>query len=59
MTSITPDRIARYAEEPKKVVREILDEWDEEYRQIVEAMPDEVDLWEAFTEQCAHKPWSR
>ena len=57
--TISDERLEEYRSDPVKAVRKTLDEWDAEYRQIKGAMPDEVDLWEAFTEQCAHKPWSR
>ena len=57
--TFSKERIAEYDNNPRKAIRKTLDEWDEEYRQIAEAMPDEVDLWEAFTKQCAHKPWTR
>lgn len=48
-SSITPDRTKRYETEPGEVVREILDEWDAEYREIKRGNPD-VDVWEV----CQH-----
>jgi len=48
-SSITPDRIERYRYEPDTVVREILDEWDAEYREIKGANP-EINVWDV----CQH-----